>query len=1146
VLSCWHDVDALQRTLEDLRDKAWPAAHGQGTLADRLTDVMGERAAMLAALKQGWDEGAEAMRQWLETRWSGPAAARKGLPAKGHATRWLDALAQWAQDPGAERPDVKSGADKLSASALRETLAALGRPATDVPEVFDRFEALMKALARLPEPAIAMRLHAAASVQARAQALKALAGTFGYADALRRLDEALDPAVHGERALRLRERIVERYPVAMVDEFQDTSPVQLRIFDRLYRIGDDDPQRTLLLIGDPKQAIYGFRGADIHSYLRARAATAGRHHALATNHRSTEALVRAVNGLFLGAERHAPEGAFLFGRGQGASPLPFVEVGARGRAQRLVGPDGVLPAVTLAADAAPRNATDSRRLHAAHCAQRIVEWLNEPAVGFVEDDKPFRRLRPADIAVLVQTRREADAVRAQLRRRGVASVYLSDKDSVFASAEAADLLRLMRAAAAPRDVRLARAALATGLLGLSLPELRALADDDAALDRRCASLQALGQTWKTRGILAMVRQLLHGFDLPARWLSGGVAADDAAGADAGERRLTNVLHLAELLQAAASHARTAPALIRWLQQRIDEADAGPESDEQVLRLESDADLVQVVTIHKSKGLEYPLVFLPFAAHFRPLGQPGQARRDRVVALPPADDGAGSGTGAGSGERVWVVGPDEAQWRLADKERQREQLRLLYVALTRARHLLWVGLADVRRGRAKQGLWADSAIGHLLAFPAGGPANDGNGAAPQAPERLPLDEARARSGPDLHVEAIGTPNDDRLPWPAMTRLRPRDGLAPLNPAPVYRARFERRWSVSSYSALVRDAGGAGTGRHAAGGRVAPDETPTRPLRDDEPDMPPRPASFPTATSADRHETGTDAAPWHRFPRGAHAGDFLHDQLEWLAGEAFALDRSAELQQRLARRCALQGWGAHADDVVTWLRAVCRQPLPALGTPLSALGTVLPEMEFWCPSDGLRCAELDSLCQTHLFPGRSRPALAPRTLQGMLMGYADLVFEHEGRHWVLDHKSNALGRQDRDYTAAAMEAAMLEHRYDVQAALYLLALHRLLRARLASAYRPPQHLGGAVYLFLRGVQSPTAGCCTLPAPLALMEALDALVPAGAQDPTWQTEAGVGGGDDADRCDAATSAPTKGSGAGEARMAASARSQASRAGR
>jgi len=176
-------------------------------------------------------------------------------------------------------------------------------------------------------------------------------------------------------------------------------------------------------------------------------------------------------------------------------------------------------------------------------------------------------------------------------------------------------------------------------------------------------------------------------------------------------------------------------------------------------------------------------------------------------------------------------------------------------------------------------------------------------------------------------------------------------------------------------------------------------------------------------------------------------------------------------------------------------VCSTPLPALGVPgvpLSALGSLRPEMEFWFPSDGLLASRVDSLCCSHLLPGRPRPGLPERTLKGLLMGFADLVFEHQGRYWVLDYKSNALGARDADYTAAAMEDALLEHRYDVQAVLYLLALHRLLKARLGAAYDPARQLGGAVYLFLRGVRSPGAGCCHVAPPLALLDALDALLP------------------------------------------------------
>jgi exodeoxyribonuclease V beta subunit len=294
-----------------------------------------------------------------------------------------------------------------------------------------------------------------------------------------------------------------------------------------------------------------------------------------------------------------------------------------------------------------------------------------------------------------------------------------------------------------------------------------------------------------------------------------------------------------------------------------------------------------------------------------------------------------------------------------------------------------------------------------------------------------------------------------------------------------------WSISSYSALVKDA--------ARSTPVASGDLPVRVLRDDEPAEPAQPAD-----RADREDraggtaAGGAADPaWHRFPRGAFAGNFLHDQLEWLAGEGFALVDKPALQKALLRRCERQGWGHRADDVLAWLARVCSTPLPGLGSSLAGLLRALPEMEFWFPSDGLRARAVDALCRAHVLPGRPRPELPERALRGMLMGFTDLVFEHGGRYGVLDYKSNALGVRDADYTLAAMETAMLAHRYDVQAALYLLALHRLLKSRLGSAYAPAAHLHGAVYLFLRGVNSERKGCFHLPAPLALIEALDAML-------------------------------------------------------
>jgi exodeoxyribonuclease V beta subunit len=201
--------------------------------------------------------------------------------------------------------------------------------------------------------------------------------------------------------------------------------------------------------------------------------------------------------------------------------------------------------------------------------------------------------------------------------------------------------------------------------------------------------------------------------------------------------------------------------------------------------------------------------------------------------------------------------------------------------------------------------------------------------------------------------------------------------------------------------------------------------------------------------------------------------------------------------LQRRCERQGWGHRADDIVEWLRKALSTPLPPLGAAGVALDSLtghLPEMEFWFPSEGLPSRRIDALCRARTLQGRARPALPERELRGMLMGFADLVFQHGGRYWVLDYKSNHLGSSDSDYSEDALEQAMAAHRYDVQAVLYLLALHRLLQVRLGESYRPAKHLGGAIYFFLRGIEGPTRGCYVVPADVKLLDGIDALLRAG----------------------------------------------------
>jgi exodeoxyribonuclease V beta subunit len=1033
LLACWPDVTALKLSVRELARRGAIGADGADgePLAALIARVRREQQAQLAGLKDGWAERADRMEQWIAQQREAAPKCFNGTKMKPETlVKWFAALRAWALDPHAVKPEASETMwRRLTPDGIADAFSK-GYDAA-VPDAFEATAALAEALARIAPLSHALYLHAAAAIARRMDELKRRSRQFGFADMLERLKQAL----LGANGAALRQRITEQYPVAMVDEFQDTAPDQYRIFDELYRVADNDPARGLFLIGDPKQSIYGFRGADINSYLAARAATAGRHYQLGTNYRSTAALVDAVNRLFLHAEGHAAQpgfsaGAFRFRRG-GANPLPFEAVAARGRSQRLVGVAGPLQALTVSCSTRDDMKADGYRdFFAQHCAEHIVGLLNDPHAGFA-GDQGFARLQPADIAVLVRDRKEAAAIRQALQKRLVASVYLSDQDSVVDSDEAADVLRWLNALANPLDGALARAAFATRTVGLALAALAQLSSDELEWEKRVEQLKALHLVWQRQGVLAMLRRFIHELGLPAALLR-------QAG---GERRLTNLLHLAELLQSASRQLDGEQALIRWLAEQIDGAGAAQgDNEERVLRLESDAELVKVVTVHKSKGLEYPLVYLPFAVTARKV----ERRNRSFFEFTDAD-----------GVRQIDMSLSDSAMEAVEAARIEEDLRLLYVALTRARHFLWLGVAALASRKAGENTLHESALGYLLTGGA----------------RLPVEQLAARwlaLRGDCAAIDVAT-----LERAGNVTLLDRVEQAPaLVDAAAFTGRFERDWSVGSFTALVRQIGQPGqAGAHVP--RSAPQETL---LEDEDNGQPPlRPAD----------------APWHRFPRGSVPGNFLHELLEWIAGEGFAVVGDDNFDSRLGARCERAGWGHRQDDAIAWMRTIVTTPLPLLDAPLRAIGTTLPEMEFWFPSERLDSEALDRVCTRYLLGDTARPALPQRQLHGMLKGFADLVFEHAGRYWVLDYKSNALGAGDAAYHQQALAEGMAGHRYDVQGAIYMLALHRLLRSRLGEDYDPARQLGGAIFLFLRGIAHPhTHGCYWLEPDSALLDGLDRL--------------------------------------------------------
>jgi exodeoxyribonuclease V beta subunit len=1027
LFGCWKDVEALKGAVRDLVPRAAVIGDASGeSLAAIVNRVTAARRAALARLKHGWVERAQQMEDWIAAQRERERGSLDGNLLKSNwLASWFGALREWAADPLLEVPALtEAGWKRLTRAGMLETVKDGFE--VSVPECFDATAGLHAGLEALEQLAPALLRHAAAHIAARMAALKRRNGQFSFEDMLARFKAALE----GPNGAALQRRVTDQFPVAMIDEFQDTSPDQYRIFDLLYRAGANDPAHALLLIGDPKQSIYGFRGADIHSYLAARRATAGRHYQLGTNFRSTEALVEAVNQVFSHAEGHGGRpgyaaGAFRFRKGE-LNPLPFDPVGARGRKEELLGVAGPYQALAVCCSERDDMAGDEHlEFFAHHCAEHIVTLLNDANVGFREGDK-FRRLVPADIAVLVHDRHEAAAVRDALQRRKVPSVYLSDKDSVVESEEAADVLRWLHAVASPLDGALARAAFATATAALPLAELARLSSDEMAWEERVEQLKALHVAWQRQGVLAMLRRFIHELGLPSKLLA-------VAG---GERRLTNLLHLAELLQAASAQLDGEQALIRWLAEQI--AGVGEGSDERVLRLESDAERVQVVTVHKSKGLEYPLVYLPYAVRTPRANQDKRSFFEYVGA-----DGA----------RQLDLVPSSEALRAIDDARIEEDLRLLYVALTRASHFLWMGVgAKVRKGQSEAKRGENklhlSALGYLL-----------NGGEPIPPQELRAHFERMRGGvAAIDVRALQAAD-------GCTTLERAEAPPPLGQAVVFAGSFERDWSVGSFTSLAR---------HAVAAPVrAQDET----LLEEAP-------SEPVASTED--------APWHRFPRGSVPGNFLHEQLEWMGQEGFAIVRGADFEERLGKRIERAGWANRQQDATDWLRVVASTPLPPLGAALLDVAAPLPEMEFWFPSEKLDVAALDQLCRERLLGDLPRPQLPRRKLHGMLKGFADLVFEHAGRYWVLDYKSNALGSGDAAYTRAAMNAGMAAHRYDIQGAIYMLALHRLLRSRLGSRYDAARQLGGAIFLFLRGIANPsTHGCCLLEPDLILLDGIDRLL-------------------------------------------------------
>ncbi len=831
----------------------------------------------------------------------------------------------------------------------------------------------------------------------RLQSLKRSRQVVAFNDMLANVHERLENADYPWLAASIR----TRFPAALIDEFQDTDPLQLAIFNKIY----DTDDSLVFLVGDPKQAIYSFRHADLHSYLRA-AHWADRQWTLRANQRSSGPLLTGLNTLF-GANGNAfvlPQVHYRAGV-YGDKPRADFRDTSAARAPlqvwRLPDDDGVLPKAR-----AKRAAVEAVAAEIA----RLLEAARGGGITLGE-----RALQPGDVAVLVRARSLGADVKRALAELHVGAVELS-RDSIFGSADARDWETVLTAIAAPTRDGLLRAALATEIFGEDAAGIERIAASDTLLPARILEFMAYRDLWVKRGLGMMIRQV---------FAEQGVARRLLGGPD-GERRLTNCLHVAEELQKAAQSHPSPEALLRWF--KAAQAEDDP-LDSAQLRLESDRDLVQIVTVHACKGLEYPIVFCPFlcdgSSRFGPPGPEGWEYHD--AELEPVIDFNDYRDDAAALQTIKTQ---------IKEEQAAETVRLLYVALTRAVHrcYLVIGPYDTH---AKYEC-ARSMLNWLAA---------GNGMTPT----VWLDSKLSTAELDAAWAGVAAASGgaiviDPLPMQRGVSLRGGTGDAATLDTPAPPGQVSAGWRFSSYSNLSYGARGeAAAGDHDARTIVLPAANP-----------PP----------ADLH-----ADDILRFPRGADAGECIHAVFEHID----FTDRKGwddAIARALQSHPPSRGDDPAAPPAPTlqrMLRQLVEHVVTATLMPGLQLGSIplsrrLTELEFNLPVPHLSAAALNAGLKSW---GYAVPALTFGALEGYLKGFIDLVFEHQGRYFILDWKSNHLGYTATDYGPVSLQRAMTDHGYHLQYLLYAIALDRYLKLRLPG-YRHETHFGGVLYLFVRGVR------------------------------------------------------------------------------
>lgn len=808
------------------------------------------------------------------------------------------------------------------------------------------------------------------------------------------------------------------YPATLIDEFQDTDQTQYQIFDSIFSASKAN---STTFVGDPKQAIYEFRGADVYTYINAKRQVRQENiHQLGVNWRSSQQLVDAVNNLF--------DKKNVFGE---YSDIQYQRVTASPQAveNEFKRKDKPLSPVTFFN--IETNKTDKPDARG-KVVNQLCDWSAELIASLLNDSNQGditlkgEAIEPGQISVLVRDRREAKRVKESLQKRNVQSVYLS-QESIFRSETAQDIYFLLLAIVEPENDQKIRSALSTPLMQSSISEITALDQNPEAHQLLMQEFLDYHQLWAKEDFAPMMTELTRRRSLAEKWL---IKAE-------GERRLTDLRQLIELLQQQTIVNPGMETLTSWLAKQIQEEREFDE--ERQLRMESERKLVSIVTIHSSKGLEYDLVFIPSACFVSKIDAkelPLYHREDKqkFITCVDLDSSSNSQTRA-----------------LAQTEKLNEDMRLLYVALTRAKAKCFLGVAYFEyRGVNMR----DSAFAKVINMDLSVNSSDKLGEYLEQQYESPLFDVQR-----LEQE----PGTTRVNWNVInTDLQ----------APFPKSIPDKSWKIYSYTYLSH---ALSTDNHEHLDDYGEPAVSLAGYQDDEQG----PTEF--------LEKDSSRFDRYTFPRGARVGVMLHDILEHL--------EQCRDESKLVALCekSLNHFGLEdprwLDVLTNWVSDIMNTPL--IGNSklsLSEITSFVPEMEFHFPvPDKLRLSLLTQ--QLHRFQYLKDKSFNLENISGAMTGLIDLVFESQGQYFLLDYKSNHLGDEQSSYQTKSLINAIEEHDYDLQYLIYALALHRYLRQQIRD-YDYKEHFGGVIYLFLRGMNGIDQSGVYFDKPdQELVEALDA---------------------------------------------------------